>query len=455
MAASAPAYFLPLSSGAYTSELAESLGPILLERFCRYVRIDTQSRWPRTSSPSTPGQLELARMLVTELEEIGAIEVELDENGYVTATIPATAAVANGGPSRSPVIGLIAHVDTSPNAPGAGVQPLVHRNYDGGVIELPRGDTRLEPDVMQELRTKGGHDIVTGSGDTLLGADDKAGVAAIMTAAGHLLAHTDAPRPTLRIAFTPDEEIGEGASRFDIDRFGAGCAYTIDGSALGEIQDESFSAIEMTLVVHGVDVHPGQAARKLVNALRLAARIVAALPAERLTPESTEGREGFIHPYEACGSPARARLRLILRDFDEDTLERYVTLVRETAQSIVSAEPRAGLEIDVRRQYRNMRRYLQPFPRVTEAAVEAIRCEGIEPRRQPIRGGTDGSRLSEMGLPTPNIFDGGHEFHSVREWASLQDMAASAATIVHLARIWARPEMWSSAPLPVRSRPAG
>jgi tripeptide aminopeptidase len=420
-----------VSHAPYTSELAETLAPGLLERFQRYVRIDTQSKRDRTRSPSTPGQLELGRLLVAELTEAGVAEAELDQHGYVMATLRA-------GSQAAPTIGVIAHVDTTPDAPGAGVEPIVHRDYDGRAIELPRLGTMLDPETMPELRAKVGHDIVSSSGDTCLGADDKAGVAIIVTAAAHLAANPELPRPNLRIGFTPDEEIGEGATLFDIERFGASCAYTIDGSELGEFQDETFSALEARVTLHGVEVHPGQATGKLVNALRLAAKIVAALPSETLTPETTSDREGFIHPYQLSGTAGCATFQAIIRDFDERRLGDHVELLKRTARAVVQSEPRARLEIDVRRQYRNMREYLSAVPEVTAAAEAAIRLAGIEPRRIPIRGGTDGSRLSEMGLPTPNIFTGGHEFHSVREWASLQDMAASAATVVKLAEVWAR-----------------
>jgi tripeptide aminopeptidase len=418
-------------TAAYTSELAAALAEDVLARFDRYVRIDTQSERDRTGSPSTAGQLELARLLVQELGAAGIDDAALDANGYVTGTLPAT------GEGDAPVIGLIAHMDTSPDAPGAGVVPIVHRDYDGSVIELPQAGTRLDPALMPELSAKLGHDIVSASGDTLLGADDKAGVAEILAAVAHLAAHPELPRPTLRVAFTPDEEIGEGATLFDIPRFGAECAYTLDGSERGELQDETFSAQEAILVVRGVDVHPGQATGKLVNALRLAAQIVAALPADTLTPETTSGREGFIHPYALTGTAARAELRLILRDFDDGLLDDHIAVLRATAESVMARAPRAGLELDVHRQYRNMRAYLDRVPAVIEAAEAAILAEGIEPIRIPIRGGTDGSRLSEMGLPTPNLFTGAHEFHSVREWASVHDMASAAATIVRLAGIWA------------------
>jgi tripeptide aminopeptidase len=435
-----------MTAAGYTSRLAESLAPDLLQRFLRYVQIDTQSHRDRTASPSTAGQMELARLLVSELRDAGLDDAELDEHGYVTATLP-----ASHGDGDS-VVGLLAHLDTSPDAPGEGVVPVVHRDYDGKVIELPRGGTRLDPQSMPELKGKLGHDIVTSSGDTLLGADDKAGMAEIMAAVVHLAANPELPRPTLRVAFTPDEEIGEGATLFDLERFGAQCAYTLDGSELGELQDETFSAVEAIVTVEGIEVHPGQATGKLVNALRLAARIVAALPSETLTPETTSDREGFIHPYELSGTAGRAQIRAILRDFDDDTLAAHVELLRRTAEQVVAAEPRARLRIDVREQYRNMRTYIEAVPHVTAAAEAAIRAEGIEPLRRPIRGGTDGSRLSEMGLPTPNIFTGGHEYHSVREWASVQDMASAAATVVRLAEIWALPEALGRA-TEVGSRP--
>jgi tripeptide aminopeptidase len=264
-------------------------------------------------------------------------------------------------------------------------------------------------------------------------------VAEIMTAVAYLAAHPELPHPTVRVCFTPDEEIAAGASLLDLDQFGAACAYTIDGSGLGELQDETFSALEALITVKGVDVHPGQATGKMVNALRLAARIVAALPAD-LSPEATKDREGFIHPYQLTGTPAVAQVRVIIRDFDEELLDAHAELLRRTAEEVVGAEPRSGLGLDVRRQYSNMRRHLERVPEVVKAAEEAIRMEGVEPVRRPIRGGTDGSRLSERGLPTPNIFTGGHDYHSVREWASLQDMAAAAATIVRLAEVWTNPE---------------
>jgi tripeptide aminopeptidase len=415
----------------FTSGLARELAPDLLDRFLRYVQVDTQSHRDRAGSPSTPGQLDLGRMLVGELQAMGIQDAALDEHGYVYATVP-------GGDPDAPVVAVVAHMDTTPEVSGRGVRPLVHRDYDGGVIELPAPGVRLDPVSMPELAAVQGHDLVTSSGDTLLGADDKAGVAAIMAAAAHLTRHPELPRPVLRIVFTPDEEIGEGATLFDFDRLGARCAYTIDGSAAGELQHESFSALEAVVRIDGVDVHPGQATGKMVSALRLAARAVADLPADRLTPATSIGREGFIHPYELTGTPASAEIRAILRDFDEDQLDAHAELLRRVVEETVNGAPGARVKLDVRRQYSNMRRFIERDPDVLQAAKEAYRAEGLDPVIQPIRGGTDGSRLSEMGLPTPNIFDGGHEFHSVREWASLQEMAAAAAVIVRLADVWSR-----------------
>ena len=333
------------------------------------------------------------------------------------------------------MIGLIAHMDTSPDAPGAGVVPIVHRGYDGGVIALPRGDTRLDPQTMPELAAKHGHDIVTSSGDTLLGADDKAGVAEIVTAVAHLAAHPELPRPTLRIAFTPDEEIGLGPC-CSISR-PSGPA----GLHAGRVRDRGDPGRELLgdrgpVTVRGVDVHPGTANGKLVNALRVLAAIVAALPSDRLSPETTSGRQGFIHPHLLEGDAGRAELRVILRDFDEDLLEAHVALLRSVTDQAVAAHPGARADFDVRTQYRNMKAFIAPEPQILAAAEAALRAEGIEPVRTAIRGGTDGSQLSEMGLPTPNLFTGGHEYHSVREWASVNDMAAAAATIVRLAGVW-------------------
>ncbi len=436
MSASSPA---GETRSRFTSALAESLADDVVARLDRYARIATTSNRDRDRSPSTPGQLELSLLLVSELHELGLADALLDEHGYVFATLEPTV------DGDVPTIGLISHVDTSPDAPGAGVEPIVHRNYDGGVIELPRGGTVLDPERMPELLEQVGHDIVSSSGDTLLGADDKAGVAEIMAAVAHLAAHPELPRPRLRIGFTPDEEIGMGASLFDIERFGAIGAYTIDGSELGELQAETFTASEVVLAIEGVEVHPGFAYGKLVNATRLAAQVIAALPPE-LTPEATREREGFIHVYSVTATPGRAEIRAIVRDFEDDLLGEHVALLRRTAEEIVAAEPRARLLVQVAHQYPNMGRYLDEFPAVVAAADAAIRDEGIEPLRTAARGGTDGSQLSAKGLPTPNLFTGGHEYHSVREWASVREMAAAAATIVRLAAVWTREEFRHARP---------
>ncbi len=414
----------------FTSELAAALADDVLDRLLRYVRIDTQSDPAHRQSPSTPGQLDLARLLVAELRAIGLGDAAIDANGFVTATLPGTV-------EGAPVIGLLAHVDTSPDESGTGVEPLVHRDYDGGAIALPRRSTVLDPERMPELAGKVGHDIVTTSGDTLLGADDKAGVAEVMAAVAYLAAHPELPRPTIRVGFTPDEEIGEGAKLFDIEAFGAACAYTFDGSEAGEFTDETFTAASAELVIHGVDVHPGMATGKLVNAARLAGRVLAGLPQDRLTPESTADREGFIHVHSVEGTAGVARIRTIVRDFDDDRLAEHVALLRRTAEDVVATEPRARLDVEVKQQYLNMRTFLEEHPHVSAAAEEALRREGFEPRRVPVRGGTDGSILSARGLPTPNLFTGGHEYHSVREWASVQDMASAAAVAVRLAGVWA------------------
>jgi tripeptide aminopeptidase len=427
----------------FTSPLAEDLAEGLLERFVRYARVSTQSDRDATTSPSTPRQLDLSRLLVDELRQIGLDDVVLDDDGYVYGTLaPATPTAPDGAPW--PVVGLIAHVDTSPDAPGEGVEPLVHRGYDGGTIELPRAGTTLDPERMPELAGRVGHDLVTSSGDTLLGADDKAGVAEIVTALAHLAAHPELPRPTLRVCFTPDEEIGRGAHRFDVAGFGAVCAYTVDGSEPGELQDETFTAAEAVVTIEGHDVHPGFATGKLVNASRLAARIVAALPPE-LTPEATSGRDGFVHVYETTATAARAEIRAIVRDFDDGLLAQHADLLRSIVAEVAADEPRARLSVEVTPQYPNMREHIARFPAVVTAAERAIAAEGLTVVRTAIRGGTDGSQLSAMGLPTPNVFTGGHEYHSVREWASLQEMASAAATVVRLAEAWTAEDLVAAA----------
>ena len=413
----------------YASPLAEELAEDVLARFLRYVVIDTQSDPTSTTYPSTEKQLDLSRLLLEELRALGLEDVELTEHGYVFATVPGTVAGA-------PTVGLIAHVDTAPGVSGTGVRPLVHRGWDGAPLRLP-GDPGqvLDPDDMPGLAERVGHDLVTSDGTTLLGADDKAGVAIVVTAARRLLAD-DAPRATARIAFTVDEEVGRGTDHFDLDAFGADFAYTFDGSGIGEVETETFSAYQVVLTIDGVGVHPGTAKGRLVNALKLMADVIAALPRDGLSPETTDGREGFVHPERLSGSASRATLWLIARDHDDAKLAEHVDLVRELAADVVGREPHASFELEVEEQYRNMRSMLDRHPQIVAAAETAIRRAGVEPVHSIIRGGTDGARLTERGLPTPNLFTGGQDYHSLREWASVQDMAAAAATAVELIRLW-------------------
>ncbi len=404
----------------------------MLERFLRYVRVDTQAAYRVPERPSTDKQLELSRLLVQELRDLG-LEAELTSGAAVFSGLPGT----NG----APVVGLIAHVDTTPDVSGAGVSPLVHEAWDGTPIQLP-GDARqvLDPEQLPELAARVGHDIVTSDGTTLLGADDKAGIAEIMAAVSYLARHPERSRAPIRVAFTVDEEVGRGAEDFDLEAFGADVAYTLDGSALGELETETFSATSLRVTIRGLSVHPGTAKGKLVNAVKLAAELVASLPADRLSPETTEDREGYVHPHRISGGAEEAIVDFIARDHDDDLLERHVQLVRELAERIGEREPRAHVEIERRDSYRNMRPYIEKDPRVVEAALEAIRRAGVEPKLAITRGGTDGAVLSSRGLPTPNLFTGGQEYHSVREWASVQDMGAAAATIVELAGVWAESE---------------
>ncbi len=403
----------------------------MLQRFLRYVRVDTQAAYRVPERPSTEKQLELSRLLVQELRDLG-LDAELTPGAAVFSGLPGT----NG----APVVGLIAHVDTTPDVSGADVSPIVHAAWDGAPIALP-GDSRqvLDPEQLPELAARVGHDIVTSDGTTLLGADDKAGIAEIMAAVSYLARHPERTRAPLRVAFTVDEEVGRGAEDFDLEAFGADVAYTLDGSSLGELETETFSAASIRVTIRGLSVHPGTAKGKLVNAVKLAAELVASLPADRLSPETTEDREGYVHPHRISGGAEEAIVDFIARDHDDELLEQHVQLLRDLAERIRESEPRAHVEIERRDSYRNMRPYIETNPRVVEAALEAIRRAGVQPKLAITRGGTDGAVLSSRGLPTPNLFTGGHEYHSVREWASVQDMGAAAATIVELAGVWAEP----------------
>jgi tripeptide aminopeptidase len=414
----------------FTSPLAERLASDVLDRFLRYVRVDTQGAYRVPERPSTQKQLELSRLLVEELREIGLADAELNSGHSVFATLPGTA--------TGPVVGLIAHVDTTPDVTAHGVTPIVHEAWEGESITLP-GDPRqvLDPDVLPALAARRGHDIVTSDGTTLLGADDKAGIAEIMAAVAHLARHPELSYPTIRVAFTVDEEVGRGAEDFDLEAFGADVAYTLDGSDLGELEIETFSAASVRVTIRGLSVHPGTAKDKLVNAVKLAAELVMSLPQGRLSPETTEEREGYVHPNRISGNAEEAIVDFIARDHDDDLLASHVELLEGLAREVEVREPRAKVDIEVRHTYRNMKPFIEGTPRVVDAALEAIRRAGVEPRLAITRGGTDGAVLSAKGLPTPNLFTGGQEYHSVREWASVQDMAAAAATIVHLAEVWA------------------
>jgi len=415
----------------WTSELARELADDALERFLRYVRMDTQSDPLSDSYPSTAKQLDLLRLLADELREIGLDDAALDEHGYVIATLPPTIE------RDVSAIGLIAHVDTSPDVSGASVDPQIVQ-FEGRRIPLLRDpEQALDPEADPELTRHIGHDIVTTDGTTLLGADNKSGIAEIMAAVAYLRRHPEIEHGPVRVGFTPDEEIGGGTTYFDVDAFGAEVAFTLDGSTAGELQDETFGALKVTVTFHGRSAHPGRAKGQLVNAIKLASAFVEHLPREGLSPETTEGREGFVHPSRIEGSVEGCEVTMILRDFDEEKLAGYEALVRRLADETVAGEPHASVEVEVERQYRNMHEYLKDVPRAISVAEEAIRAEGLEPLRTSIRGGTDGARLSERGLPTPNLFTGQQALHSRHEWICVRDLGSAAATIVRLVERWA------------------
>lgn len=406
----------------------------VLDRLLRYVRIDTQSRAESSTYPSTPGQLDLLRLLRDELLALGYADVALDQYGYVTASLPASVPAG----AAPPVIAFFAHVDTSQDAPGKDVQPIVWRHYDGGDLVLP-GDTTqiLAPAEIPALATHLGHDIVTSDGRTLLGADDKAGVAACMAAAAYLIRHPELRHGVIKFAFNPDEEVGHGVEHFDVQAFGAAYAYTLDAGEAGEVEDETFSADAVSLRFLGRSAHPGYAKGKLINAMKVAADFVASLPREGMAPETTAGREGFIHPTSMSGAAEEAAVKLIVRDFDTAELARKEALLRDLAEAAVRRYPGARYEWTVAEQYRNMHDVLVNHPRVTELADEAVRRVGLEPIHRPIRGGTDGARLCQMGLPTPNLFAGWQMIHGRREWVAVQDMGKAAQVIIELAQLWA------------------
>ncbi|GAB4024970.1 peptidase T [Spirosoma koreense] len=403
-----------------------------VERFLRYVQIDTQSDPQSTTNPSTEKQKDLSRVLVQELLAMGIADAELDEWGYVYATIP-----ANTDKASVPTICFCSHVDTSPDVTGAGVKPMIHPRWDGTDIRLPDDPSQVirvadHPDLVHQL----GNDIITASGTTLLGADNKAGVAEIMDAAHYLLTHPDVKHGPIRLLFTPDEEVGRGTEKVDMPKLGADFGYTIDGEALGTLEDETFSADAVRITIHGVSTHPGFAKGKLENALKIAADLLASLPKNALSPETTDEKEGFVHPTRLEGNQDQAVLEFIIRDFTVVGLQEKETYLHNQLNDVLTSYPGSSAQFAVKEQYRNMKEVLDQHPAVVENALEAIRRAGLSAERRSIRGGTDGSRLSFMGLPCPNIFAGEHAFHSRLEWVSVQDMQKAVEVIVNVAQVW-------------------
>ncbi len=406
-----------------------------LDRFLRYAKIDTQSKEDSETYPSTPKQLVLLNLLVNELTALGLKDAAIDHYGYVTATLPSNLPGGHAAAGKVPVVGLIAHVDTSPSASGENVKPQVI-TYAGGDITLP-GDTAVVIRASENpaLAMNVGRKVVTTDGTTLLGADDKAGIAIIMTAVQELLADPKELHGDIRIGFTPDEEVGAGTKFFNIQAFGAAVAYTVDGDTPGELNKETFSADSAIITVHGRNIHPGSAKGIMVNALRVIADIIVRLPKD-MAPETTEGYEPYIHPHICSGEEALATLRMLLRDFDASGLKVQEQILRRIIAEVQPLHPRARIELEIRESYRNMYDGLQKDPRVTECLWEATKRAGLEPQWVPIRGGTDGSRLTEKGLPTPNIFTGGQNYHGLTEWLSVDGMEQSVRTVVHLAQVW-------------------
>jgi tripeptide aminopeptidase len=410
--------------------LAAQLAEDAAERFLRYVRIDTRSDEDSDTYPSTPGQLDLLRLLRDELEQIGLADVAMDEHGYVTGTLPATV------DHEIPTIAFFAHVDTAREVSGAGVSPQRVR-YEGGEIVLGDSGQAIRPGESPQLENHVGHELITTDGTTLLGADDKAGVAEVMAAVAYLVAQPEIPHGTVKVAFNPDEEVGRGVVHFPVESFGATAAYTVDGSTAGELQAETFSGAQVRMHIHGRAIHPGWAKGELVNAIKLAGEILSRLPQDGLSPETTDEREGYVHPVLVDGDSSEVELRFIVRDFEDDRLDEHIAFLRALAEEVAAGEPRCSIEVEDRIQYRNMRDALASHPEIVANLEEAIRRVGLEPKQTSIRGGTDGSALTEMGLPTPNVFTGGHDAHSEREWICVEDMGLAAATLVELARVWA------------------
>ncbi|GAB2536617.1 peptidase T [Spirosoma aerophilum] len=412
------------------NSFAERTGAV--DRFLRYVQIDTQSDPQSTANPSTEKQKDLSRLLVQELLEMGISDAEMDEWGYVYATIP-----ANSDKPNIPTICFCSHVDTSPDVTGEGVKPIIHRNWDGSDLVLPDDpNQQIRVADHPDLKNQVGNDIITASGTTLLGADNKAGLAEIMDAAEYLLTHPEVKHGRIRLLFTPDEEVGRGTEKVNIQKLGADFGYTIDGESLGTLEDETFSADAVKITIHGVSTHPGFAKGKLENALKIAADVLAVLPKNALSPETTEDKEGFVHPTRMEGNQDKAVLEFIIRDFTEVGLQEKETYLQNQLTDVLANYPGSTGEFVVKEQYRNMKDVLDQHPAVVDNALEAIRRAGLTAKRRSIRGGTDGSRLSFMGLPCPNIFAGEHAFHSRQEWVSVQDMRKAVEVIVNVARVW-------------------
>lgn len=403
----------------------------LTERFIRYAKIDTQSDPFSTSIPSTEKQKNLGKLLADELLALGLSDAHLDEWGYVYATLP------SNSDKKVPVVCFCSHMDTSPDCSGENVKPIVHKNYQGEDLVLPDdNNVVLKMADHKDLKNQIGNDIITASGTTLLGADNKAGVAEIMEAVTYLLQNPEIKHGDIKILFTPDEEIGRGVDKANLEKLGADLAYTIDGETLGSIEDETFSADGAVLTINGISAHTGFAKGKMESAIKIAADIIATLPKDHLSPESTQQKEGFVHPVGMSGNVEQAEIRFIIRDFDDELLKAHAALIEETAKNVLKHYPHSSYQLEIKAQYRNMKRILDQYPYIIENGVEAIKRAGVEPKKQSIRGGTDGSRLSYMGLPCPNIFAGEHAFHSKQEWVSVQDMVKATETIIYIANIY-------------------
>lgn len=404
----------------------------VLERFLRYVQIDTQSDPNSETFPSTAKQRNLSNLLAEELRALGVADAHVDEHGYVYATIP-----SNSGRKDVPVICFCSHVDTSPDVTGENVKPIVHRKWDGSDIILPDDHSQvLRIGELHDLDQQIGNDIVTASGTTLLGADNKAGVAEIMAAAEYLMANPQIRHGAIKILFTPDEEVGRGTEKVNLQKLGADFGYTVDGEAIGTLEDETFSADGVKITIHGVSTHPGYAIGKLENALKIAAEILARLPKDKLSPETTQDKEGFIHPVQMEGIQEKAVLSFIIRDFTVAGLHEKEAFLKGIMEEVLKSYPNSSAEFKVQEQYRNMKEVLDQHPEVIQNALTAMERVGLNPIQRSIRGGTDGSRLSFMGLPCPNIFAGEHAFHSKLEWVSVQDMEKAVEVIVELAQVW-------------------